>query len=160
MFIDLRGRDLLAKNLYRNFVAHLCNLSDYGLVSAEAHFKIVQKLQRMLAADAVGRRSLAHSRRAQLAHWQQFGRERQQQKLREEPAALLVSMKREDAAAAAAAATTTPSSMTTRTTTSALALLSSSAASASTANAAGSLLPQVSGTRDACSKQQRKRRNL
>lgn len=45
MFLDMRGRDLLQKNLYRNFVLHMCSLFDYGLVSPEVIYKTIQKLQ-------------------------------------------------------------------------------------------------------------------
>lgn len=45
MFLDQRGRELLKKNLYRNFILHMCSLFDYGLISSEVLNKTVQKLQ-------------------------------------------------------------------------------------------------------------------
>ena len=45
MFLDTKGRELLQKNLYRNFVLHLSSLFDYGLISPEVLYKAVQKLQ-------------------------------------------------------------------------------------------------------------------
>lgn len=145
MFIDLRGHELLAKNLFRNFIVHVSNLSDCGLVSAEAHLKIAQKLHRLLITDPIGRTSIANSLRAQSTYWQRFGLERQQQKLCEEAA--LPPAKRDDGpqplpTLMPSVAGGNSGMMTTRTTTSALALQSSSASlSLAYNNTAGSTLP-------------------
>lgn len=45
MFVEMKGREILSKNLYRNFVLHLCSLFNFGLLSPENAFKIIQKLQ-------------------------------------------------------------------------------------------------------------------
>lgn len=45
MFIDCRGRDLLRKNLYRNFILHVCSMFDFGLVSPEVMQNAIRKLQ-------------------------------------------------------------------------------------------------------------------
>lgn len=127
MFVNIRGRELLSKNLYKNFVMHMCNLYDFGLIPADVHLKIVQKLQRMLVAHEAGRHTIAASRRDQLSHWHQFGLARQQQKLRDEKTA---------AAVAAEPTSSKPGTTMTRTT----ATLASSSSSLSS-NAAASSLP-------------------
>uniref|UniRef100_A0A182LVH0 Uncharacterized protein n=1 Tax=Anopheles culicifacies TaxID=139723 RepID=A0A182LVH0_9DIPT len=45
MFIELRGRELMARNLYRNFVLHMCSMFDFGLVSADVMQRIIRKLR-------------------------------------------------------------------------------------------------------------------
>lgn len=35
MFITAKGKEIIEKNLYRNFVLHLCSLFDYGLISPD-----------------------------------------------------------------------------------------------------------------------------
>ena len=32
MFIEEKGKELLEKNLYRNFVVHVCNLFEFGVL--------------------------------------------------------------------------------------------------------------------------------
>lgn len=80
MFIALKGRELLEKNLYRNFVMHMCNLSDYGLVSPDVQYKTIQKLQRLLSSSEAGRKAVATGRTVQLEHWLKFGSAKQKQK--------------------------------------------------------------------------------
>lgn len=45
MFIECRGRELLRKHLYRNFVLHMSSMFDFGLVSPEVMQKTIRKLQ-------------------------------------------------------------------------------------------------------------------
>lgn len=45
MFVNEHGDELLAKNLYRNFLLHLTNLFDYQMLSNSQLFSIVQMLQ-------------------------------------------------------------------------------------------------------------------
>lgn len=44
-FLDKHGIEILSKSLFRNFVLHLTNLFDYGLLSPEDHFKTMTKLR-------------------------------------------------------------------------------------------------------------------
>lgn len=81
MFIDMRGKELLKKNLYRNFVLHMCNLFDYGLVSPEVLYKTIQKLQRMLSSFEDGRQIISEAREKQEEYWLNVGihKQREQQ---------------------------------------------------------------------------------
>lgn len=45
MFVEQHGRELIGHNLYRNFVLHMCNLLDFGLVSASVVYTTVRRLQ-------------------------------------------------------------------------------------------------------------------
>lgn len=152
MFLDQRGHELLAKNLYRNFLIHMCNLSDYGLVSAETHYNIVQRMQRQLLASEAGRQALSASRSAQLQYWHQHGLARHQQKLLEQ-------QKKEEEqsktttkeASTTTAPEKTPKVLTsagvaTRTTTSAA---SAAAAAAAIAAPVSSLPPRLASSRNA-----------
>lgn len=79
MFIDLKGKELLKKNLYKNFVMHMCNLSDFGLVSPEVQYKTIQKLQRLLSSYEEGRQVMAAARESQLEYWRNVGINKQKQ---------------------------------------------------------------------------------
>lgn len=80
MFIDLKGRELLERNLYRNFVMHMCNLADYGLVSADVQYRTIRKLQRLLSASATCHKSVTTGRMLQTDHWTKVGLAKQKQK--------------------------------------------------------------------------------
>lgn len=101
MFIDLKGRELLEKNLYRNFVMHMCNLSDYGLVSPDVQYKTIHKLQRLLSSSESGRKSVATGRSVQLDHWMKVGLAKQKQKQQDE-------LTKKNVAAASLASSTSP----------------------------------------------------
>lgn len=45
MLLDNHGDVILSKNLYRNFIVHMCSLFDYGLISPEVFYENVKKLQ-------------------------------------------------------------------------------------------------------------------
>lgn len=68
-FLQLHGDELLSKNLYRNFLLHLCNLFDHGLLTSKKHFELVQKLQQKLAKFHEGQHIMTSSRKQQIAHW-------------------------------------------------------------------------------------------
>ncbi|KAF4523289.1 hypothetical protein B566_EDAN009412 [Ephemera danica] len=53
LFLEAKGREILMKNLYRNFVLHMCSLFDFGLVSAVGVYTTLQKLQEIASADDV-----------------------------------------------------------------------------------------------------------
>lgn len=69
MFIDCRGRDLLRKNLYRNFVLHVGSMFDFGLVSPEVMQKAIRKLQNLLFENPDLQRQVATSRKEQMLYW-------------------------------------------------------------------------------------------
>lgn len=73
MFLDERGQELLKKNLYKNFVLHLCNLFDYGLLSADVLYKTIQKSQRILSAYNDGRDIMSNAREQQMDYWLKVG---------------------------------------------------------------------------------------
>jgi len=43
MFVEEKGIELITKNLYKNLILHLCNLSDFGLLNASALVEIVEQ---------------------------------------------------------------------------------------------------------------------
>lgn len=47
MFVNERGLDIIEKNLYKNFVLHVCNLFDFGLLNSSALDEIIAKLNRV-----------------------------------------------------------------------------------------------------------------
>ncbi|RZF43138.1 hypothetical protein LSTR_LSTR012558 [Laodelphax striatellus] len=71
MFLKDRGHELLMKNLYRNFVLHMCNLFDFGLVSPVTVYTVVQNLRDMLGTEqgADASKLLQDSWQAQRHHW-------------------------------------------------------------------------------------------
>lgn len=52
MFLESRGEELLSKNLYRNFVLHLCNMFDFGVISPVTVYTIVQRLQQLIGNNS------------------------------------------------------------------------------------------------------------
>lgn len=73
MFLDMKGKELLQKNLYKNFVLHLCNFFDYGLISPETLHKTIQKLQRILSTYNEGRDFMVEEHKKQLNYWTTVG---------------------------------------------------------------------------------------
>jgi len=54
-FVEYQGKELIRKNLYRNFILHLTNLFDFGLLSPLAFYKTVQLLHvQMKENDTAG----------------------------------------------------------------------------------------------------------
>lgn len=69
MFVQHKGKELLLKNLYRNFVVHMCSLFDFGLVSAVCLYNTIQKLQDLVGEMGAIRNVLKESRDAQMSNW-------------------------------------------------------------------------------------------
>lgn len=44
-FVEYQGKELIRKNLYRNFILHLTSLYDFGLLPPQGLFNVVKKLQ-------------------------------------------------------------------------------------------------------------------
>lgn len=73
MFVQHKGRELLLKNLYRNFVVHMSSLFDFGLVSAVCLYNTIQKLQELVGETGAIRNVLKESREAQMDNWVKAG---------------------------------------------------------------------------------------
>ncbi|CAH1115739.1 unnamed protein product [Psylliodes chrysocephalus] len=73
MFVQHKGKELLLKNLYRNFVVHMTSLFDFGLVSAVCLYTTLQKLQELVGDSGPIRNILKQSREAQMDNWSRMG---------------------------------------------------------------------------------------
>ncbi|XP_050441495.1 polycomb protein suz12-B [Adelges cooleyi] len=73
MFVELKGKDILRKNLYRNFMLHLCNLCDLRLISPVTFYTTIQKLQDIIAIDSKASNVLYESFEAQRKYWREEG---------------------------------------------------------------------------------------
>ncbi|XP_029161266.1 polycomb protein suz12-B [Nylanderia fulva] len=76
MFLESKGKELLMKNLYRNFVLHMCSLFDFGLISPVILYQTIQKLQEIMkegGEDGDVRKVLQKSHEAQVEHWKAVG---------------------------------------------------------------------------------------
>ncbi|XP_052862937.1 polycomb protein suz12-A [Anopheles cruzii] len=69
MFIDLRGRELWARNLYRNFVLHMSSMFDFGLVSADVMQRTIRKLRKILHTNPELQRTVSEHRAEQSTYW-------------------------------------------------------------------------------------------
>ncbi|CAH0729927.1 unnamed protein product, partial [Brenthis ino] len=77
MFLQMKGKELLEKNLYRNFILHMCSLHDFGLLSPVALYQTMQMLNQMLADNAEAKEKMRDSLRAQREHWNTIGKYQQ-----------------------------------------------------------------------------------
>ncbi|XP_066993740.2 polycomb protein suz12-B [Anabrus simplex] len=73
MFLEAKGKELLMKNLYRNFVLHMCNLFDFGLVSPVTLYTTIQHLQKLISESGEVRDVLHESWRKQRETWHANG---------------------------------------------------------------------------------------
>lgn len=75
MFLQAKGKELLLKNLYRNFVLHLSSLFDFGLISPVTLYNTVKKLQELAGETGSGqiRAVLRESRNKQMDNWVRSG---------------------------------------------------------------------------------------
>lgn len=85
MFLQMRGKELLEKNLYRNFVLHMASLHDFGLLSPIALYQTVQMLNQMLADNAEAKEKMRESLRAQREHWHAVGKYQQPAVIEQKP---------------------------------------------------------------------------
>ncbi|XP_037042961.1 polycomb protein Su(z)12-like [Bradysia coprophila] len=84
MFIELKGKELLQKDLYNNFTLHLCNLFDYGIISPEDYYNSIQKLKKLLSNDDDGRKVITDAREEQVIYWDKIGSQNQIQLLEQQ----------------------------------------------------------------------------
>lgn len=92
MFLQMRGKELLEKNLYRNFVLHMCSLHDFGLLSPVALYQTVQMLNQMLADNAEAKEKMRESLRAAREHWHAVGKFQQPPDTKPAPACAKLSV--------------------------------------------------------------------
>ncbi|KAG8314562.1 Polycomb protein suz12 [Homalodisca vitripennis] len=69
MFLQAKGQELLKKNLYRNYVLHLCNLFDFGLVGSAIVYTTIKRLQDLVKEGGDESKVLQQSCHAQRQHW-------------------------------------------------------------------------------------------
>ncbi|XP_076280853.1 polycomb protein Su(z)12 [Lasioglossum baleicum] len=72
MFLETKGKELLMKNLYRNFVLHMCSLFDFGLISPVILYQMIQRLQEIMKEGGENsdiRKVLQKSHEAQVDKW-------------------------------------------------------------------------------------------
>ncbi|KAJ6647472.1 Polycomb protein Su(z)12 [Pseudolycoriella hygida] len=82
MFIELKGDELLQKNNYKNFMMHLCNLFDCGVISGDDFWKSVLKLQNVLSKNEEGRKIIIEMRQLQVKYWNEVGLCKQHEQLK------------------------------------------------------------------------------
>ncbi|XP_026762538.1 polycomb protein suz12-B [Galleria mellonella] len=85
MFLQMKGKELLEKNLYRNFILHMCSLHDFGLLSPVALYQTVQTLNQMLADNAEAKEKMRESLKAQREHWNAVGKYQQPAIIEQKP---------------------------------------------------------------------------
>lgn len=73
MFLQLRGKELHEKNLYRNFVLHLCSLHDFGLITSVVFYQTVQILIQMLAENTTATQKMRENILMQRENWKEIG---------------------------------------------------------------------------------------
>ncbi|XP_073843557.1 polycomb protein Su(z)12 isoform X2 [Musca autumnalis] len=85
MFIETNGYEIIRKNIYRNFILHMSSLYDYGLISPETFYKIVQKLQGILSRYPEGQALMSRQREQQLKYWLEIGIHKQEEQKLKSP---------------------------------------------------------------------------
>lgn len=70
-FLKERGKELVEKNLYRNFLLHLTNMFDYGLLSQQDFYAIILQLRSELCTNTEGRHVFAKAIDDHLQMWRQ-----------------------------------------------------------------------------------------
>ncbi|KAL4711986.1 hypothetical protein ACJJTC_003653 [Scirpophaga incertulas] len=86
MFLQMKGKELLEKNLYRNFILHMCSLHDFGLLSPVTLYQTIQMLNQMLADNAEAKEKMRESLKAQREHWNTIGKFQQPVVIDQKPA--------------------------------------------------------------------------
>lgn len=77
MFLQMKGKELLEKNLYRNFILHMSSLHDFGMLSPVALYQTIQMLNQMLADNMEAKEKMRRSLKAQREHWNLVGKYQQ-----------------------------------------------------------------------------------
>ena len=71
MFIEEKGKELLDKNLYRNFILHVCNLFEFGVLGPAHVFSAISRIQDFVRDDGHSFTSWPH----QTTHWNSIPKE-------------------------------------------------------------------------------------
>lgn len=66
MFLDSHGEELLRRNLYRNFILHLSNLYDFGIIAPATVLRTIGSLQLILKQSPEHQKVLKDAWLAQL----------------------------------------------------------------------------------------------
>ncbi len=53
-FIEEKGKEVIEKNLYRNFVLHCCNLFEFGVVGPAPVFSAISRMQQFVKEQVKG----------------------------------------------------------------------------------------------------------
>ncbi|XP_026316732.1 polycomb protein Su(z)12 isoform X2 [Hyposmocoma kahamanoa] len=85
MFLQIKGKELLEKNLYRNFILHMCSLHDFGLLSPVALYQTMQMLNQMLADNAEAKEKMRQALCAQRERWHAVGKYQQPVTIEQKP---------------------------------------------------------------------------
>lgn len=69
MFIEEKGSEVCEKNLYRNFVLHVCNLFEFGVLGPGHVFTAITRMQKFASANSQRHFQdwIDHS-----SHWEKF----------------------------------------------------------------------------------------
>lgn len=84
-FLEDKGKELLEKNLYRNFILHMSSLHDFGMISPEMLYQTVQKLNQMLTDTPEAKEKMRLSLDAQREHWNAVGKYQQPVVIEQKP---------------------------------------------------------------------------
>lgn len=77
MFLQFRGKELLEKNLYRNFVLHMSSLHDFGLITPHILYQTIQMLNQILAESNETKHKIRKNILLQRDHWKSVGMHQQ-----------------------------------------------------------------------------------
>lgn len=68
-FVDQMGIEILRKNLYQNFLLHMCHLADLGAITLEVHLQIILRLQRIVSGDKETQEIMKTAREQHKIYW-------------------------------------------------------------------------------------------
>lgn len=85
MFLQMKGKELLEKNLYRNFILHMSSLHDFGMLSPVALYQTVQMLNQLLTDKLEAKEKMRLSLNAQREHWNAVGKYQQPVVIEQKP---------------------------------------------------------------------------
>lgn len=66
LFMEEKGKELVEKNLYRNFVLHCCNLFEFGVIGPVVVFNAISRLQHLIKDCGGDRQSESWKRQRQI----------------------------------------------------------------------------------------------
>lgn len=69
-FVDQMGIEILRKNLYHNFILHLCHLFDLGDITIGTHEQTIVRLQRLVESDKESQEVIQIAREQYDIYWE------------------------------------------------------------------------------------------